>query len=634
MINIILVLLVIHYLGLYLFKPKFNTLNCGLFGWAGDIPKSFNSDKFKILGILNVERGKNSCGVSFDGDIQIGINNDKLFYDFAINRKIEPVHFPVVIGHTRNSSVGVVNEYNAHPFGFGNNNNNFEFIGAHNGTLKNYEDLAKKYSVEKFSEIINNQAGNVKDSKFREKIDSEILLEIIYKNKNFKVLNDYVGGAALVFTNTNIPNVIYLFKGKSKEFENSQIETLERPLYVYLENNNSMYFSSIEDSLKIIGGDEKSIINIEANVVYEITNGDFKNSKLTHISRLNSTQNTAYNIYEYNSWVNTNYNKIYKHATSNLGKKEKEEEESSKIISLPPLNKEIDNNIYKEKTIKNQNSYLGIPYFNKLRFFRNGSLINGVYLWIPHYGYYYLADSEKDANTIFNNQIVNNVFDGFDFLKKDDYNNGKVPFYKKPSFFYFVEGCQIKTYLDYSIFYEKYYNLKKNETLDYIKLSHVTTHPVIDINKKDFKNFNFQNICKDGFLYTGNFTILGAEKNYEIIKGNLESTKVNDYCSIYNKDYYKIIDHDTFENFLEKEITFSETLNNNFDEEEILMEMIIKEEEELQIIKDICEEDFTETIKDFQKIKNKLIQFQDNMLASKVVNFIDNSMKDIKNFIN
>ena len=80
----------------------------------------------------------------------------------------------------------------------------------------------------------------------RKKIDSEILLEIIYTSKNFKVLSDYNGGAALLFTSINEPNVIYAFHGASSETKNGALIE-ERPLY-YVETKEGWYFCSIKSS--------------------------------------------------------------------------------------------------------------------------------------------------------------------------------------------------------------------------------------------------------------------------------------------------------------------------------------------------------------------------------------------------
>ena len=185
MVNIFLILLTIHTFGFLIFKPKNNVLSCGIFGWLGKDPKKFNKDKFDKLGIFNVDRGKSSCGISYDGDVFIGLNSRKLYYDFIVDEKIKPVKFPIVIGHTRQASGGTtVNIHNAHPFAFGKNGE-YEFIGCHNGTLYNKEELAEIYKINTKDEItVWNNVTKELETDTRSKIDSEILLESIYTSKN------------------------------------------------------------------------------------------------------------------------------------------------------------------------------------------------------------------------------------------------------------------------------------------------------------------------------------------------------------------------------------------------------------------------------------------------------------------
>jgi predicted glutamine amidotransferase len=650
MIQTILILLLLHYVGLYIFKPKNNRLNCGLFGWSGKDVKKFNKDKFDKLGILNVERGKSSCGIAFDGDIQIGIDSEKLYYDFIVGREIKPQRFPVVIGHTRQSSVGIVNLFNAHPFGFGDNNGDFIFIGAHNGTLKNYKDLAKQYEVDETIESYHYNKDGKETVVKRDKIDSEILLEIIYKHKNFKVLSEYIGGAALVFTDTTNPNVLYLFKGKSKDYKSSNYETTERPLFVYVENKNSMYFSSLEDTLKTIGGNDDNIIDIDSNTVYKITNGDFINAEKISVTRINATQNPSYSssrnygpnytLYDEENWLNNGHNSAF-----NV-KKEKEEEKSTKMITLPAATtvkeKEIekeDLNIYEDQTLKPINDYRGRPYFNKLRWWRNGQLLTGVHVWINNYGYYPIGSSIKTANDRFW-LYADKVFDGKEFIM-DESIMGTVPFDSsriiEPPFFYFVEGVQIKTAIDYAHFYHKYTMMEdRAKYLDYIQLSQISTHPVINLNFST-KDNNSQNIVKNGIIVQElTCTLIGADKIYTIKKGNLISVKTNSYFSNFKEDFYNIENKNN--DF--KEIKDSLKLDKEFqileqNDDELLENMVAEEEEENQIIRDLCDEDFTEPIKDFQQIRTKLFNnFSDNSLAIKVINFVDNAMKDMKELIN
>ena len=276
---------------------------CGIFAWSGKDPKKFNKDKFDKLGIFNIDRGKDSCGVSFDGEVYYGLNTEKLYSKFIVNREIKPLKYPVVIGHTRQASVGnIVNERNAHPFGFGNNSEgNYEFVGCHNGTLYNHKDLASTFKIDT-TETIKVQSDhnpNGFHESFRQKIDSEILLEIIYKTKNFKVLSQYNGAAALVFTNTNEPNVIYVWKGASKwyDYTNYHVEE-ERPLFYYKETKNSLYISSIQESLETIGGVANvNLFTFSPNTIYKITDGDVEHAEKTKVSRNDAFQKENINTY-------------------------------------------------------------------------------------------------------------------------------------------------------------------------------------------------------------------------------------------------------------------------------------------------------------------------------------------------
>jgi predicted glutamine amidotransferase len=652
MIQTILILLLLHYIGLYIFKPKHNTLNCGLFGWSGKDVKKFNKDKFDKLGILNVERGKSSCGIAFDGDIQIGIDSEKLYYDFIVEREIKPERFPVVIGHTRQNSVGLTNVFNAHPFGFDDNNGDYIFIGAHNGTLKNYKDLAKQYEIDETIESHHYDKDGKETVVKRDKIDSEILLEIIYKHKNFKVLSEYIGGAALVFTDTTNPNILYLFKGKSKDYKSSAYELTERPLFVYVENKNSMYFSSLEDSLKTIGGNDDNIIDIDPNTVYKITNGDFKNAEKISVTRINAAQNPSYSssksygpnysVFDEEDWIMNGNRSAF-----NV-KKEKEEEKSTKIITLPAATtvkekekEKKDFNIYEDETLKPINDYYGRPYFNKLRWWRNGQLLTGIHVWINNYGYYPIGSTTKTANDRFW-LYTDKVFDGKEFIM-DESITGIIPFESsriiEPPLFYFVEGVQVKTAIDYSHFYHKYTMMQdRTKYLDYIQLSQISTHPVINLNFSK-KDNSLQNIVKNGIIVESlTCTLIGADKIYTIKKGNLVDTTTNLYFANFKEDFYNIekeddnmIDIKDYVNIkLDKE---SEILEQNDDE--LLENLVAKEKENNQIIRDLCEEDFTEPIKDFQQIRTKLFNnFSDNSLAIKVISFVDNAMKDMKEFIN
>lgn len=115
---------------------------CGIVGYSGKEP--MKQEDLKILLYFAEERGDDSCGVATPNTI--------------LKRAEHPHHFitrslptdKVVLGHTRAKTVGAVTDRNAHPFENGN------FIGVHNGGIRNFRTLQKQegtnYQVD--SEII------------------------------------------------------------------------------------------------------------------------------------------------------------------------------------------------------------------------------------------------------------------------------------------------------------------------------------------------------------------------------------------------------------------------------------------------------------------------------------------------
>lgn len=529
---------------------------CGIFAWAGKDPKNFNKDKFDKLGFYNIDRGKDSCGYSYDGELYHGVLTEKLYNKFIVNRKMEPVEFPIVIGHTRQASVGnVVSKETAHPFGFGTNdkNNGYEFIGCHNGTLYNHKELADKYGIER--SITEKKSNGYNSTYFydvtRQKIDSEILLETIYKTKHFKILSKYNGAAALVFTNTLEPNKLYVWKGASKNYDTThyQVEE-ERPLFYYIENKNSLYISSIQESLETIGGTaDVDLFTFNNNTLYEIVDGDVSKAHKTFISRANCTQKEDY----YKPVAATNrhhgYNKPIVFGDYDYMESNKHTTPESKII-LPAImnnNPNIESrmvplNIYNEALVKPQNDYGGRLYFNKLRYWSNGHLATGIYTWVDNFGFFKIGESSiSDANKKIESFI------GKPFIKNDfvldvsrlDIQNDTVlkyiPFKIKNSvqtnLHYFIDGVKIQTKLDYSMTYTRYKesHIQKGIRINYIELSEMACHPIIDLTA-DCKKYTHQAITQKSkiILNKFNFFTLGAEKTYTVENGNLVSLKINE----------------------------------------------------------------------------------------------------------
>ena len=626
---------------------------CGIFAWSGKDPKKFNKDKFDKLGIFNIDRGKDSCGVSFDGEVYYGLNTEKLYSKFIVNREIKPLKYPVVIGHTRQASVGnIVNERNAHPFGFGNNSEgNYEFVGCHNGTLYNHKDLASTFKIDT-AETIKVQSDHNPNGfyeSFRQKIDSEILLEIIYKTKNFKVLSQYNGAAALVFTNTNEPNVIYVWKGASKwyDYTNYHIEE-ERPLFYYKETKNSLYISSIQESLETIGGIANvNLFTFSPNTIYKITDGDVEHAEKTKISRNDAFQKEVIATYGKKS-ANYYNNLINGYIDETLFDNEPyvEKNKHTKLIQLstartvnvnPNLNCKIklnstDNivplNIYKECLSKNQNEYKGRVYFNKFRHWQNGHTITGIYTWVNNYGFYKIGeDNFEEARKILNKSVgVPFIKNGFVYDTKElDLENNIVksfiPFkdYSRVehNMYYFIQGVKVLTKMDYSTTYLRYRDshIKKGLNISYIELSEIGTHPIIDLSI-DSRSDNNQLIVLKGKSVEklDNFFILGTDREYCIEKGNLKSIKVNKHWDnvLFGSERFKSVD--SLEDLIKLTNKTEEPVNNfeaylkedgiDYSQNEDNSE--IDTEDDSQVINELIEESSNEIIFGIEDIVDNL----------------------------
>lgn len=515
---------------------------CGIFGQATNNPKKINQGNIRILGMFNESRGKNSCGITVDGEIYHGLEKEKLFTDFMKGRKFDAKQIPVVFGHTRTSSVGAINEYNAHPFGFGENEQgNIKFIGVHNGTLHNHKDLAEEYNIEASAQYINQY--NVELT--RQKIDSEILLEILSKSGNdFSVLEKYNGRAALVWTDTDNPNIVYLYSGESAftNYANSKVEE-ERPLIVYPESKNNLYFSSMPDSLYAIGGTDDDVFQIDYNTVYSVKNGDFANARKTKISRdeccisdasyggtsrvgksgINTTgfvagaaTNLNYNLNNHRSLVNAYFE--VKGATAN-------EAFGDNTSSLPRLRIPGLSNLYSENPLVLPENKKQI-YNKKLRFYQNSELISGIFTHIEGWGFYKYGSDVKEAYDKWVRTVGVRFVDGdFDFMSLKS-NEGHVIYtdpMDAPDFYYIYQGAVLKTLLDYTTMLEIERNQKKSGVIipgliSYEKLSHMSLHAVIDPEvgyKKDEKAF------KDGVLFSGVEKFFAFDKKYYIKNGSL-----------------------------------------------------------------------------------------------------------------
>lgn len=551
---------------------------CGIFGFISNKIENIDANAFRLLGVLNETRGTDSCGVVIDSDIFHGTTyQDKKFRDFAKGISLKPESKPVLIGHTRKSSVGLTNTHNAHPFGFGTNKKDggYAFLGAHNGTLYNYEELASHFDIER-SERIN---GLV-----RHKIDSEILLESIYATKSFKPLSFYNGGAALVwYTPDN--DTVYLFSGESKSYEVSQSTSIERPLHVWVIDDNTFAFSSEKEPLEVIGAVEKEVFQIDTNTVYIIKDGDFKNAHKVKISRNNSLSrrivetNYAHNTRRLPQEASAHVGRSYSGHNSASTKEDSKTnmsstEENTRTLTLFDDNglcipqrpvalsqgcgtvKKLDNKNEDSMYSLSPNDYKGRLYVRNLKYFRNGHVaISGIYHYVPRYGLVYAGTTLLEVNTMFtrNKECYFDTGTG-NILSKTEYDKidktyNYERYYKMPShvktdaLYYIYEGYMLKTITDYysTLNNPSFYKNVANQTYHMVNLSHITKYPVLSETIPFYKRY-----IQDGQLVSTPDKVFGVNFDNMV---TIEDGNVTDYTilskphliglDMYNLDNYR-----------------------------------------------------------------------------------------------
>lgn len=623
-INIVLVLLLVHSIAHFITKPKATALSCGLFGWVGSNVKHFNKEKLEVLGIYNDKRGGHSCGLYIDGNIKYGLDKNKLFEDFVKNIGVTmPKEIPVVMGHTRKASKGIHNMANAHPFGFGTSKKDpemFAFAGSHNGTLYNEEDIAKANGIQ----IVRNNNTS--------KIDSEILLEAIYKNRKIDILSTYIGAAALVWTFVDEPNTVYFFHGKSKLYQYAQADTVERPLYYLQESVDSAYYSSIKESLELIAlynkeedGKELEVKEIEPNRVYKVVNGRIDKAVRYKVNRDKAFQREYVKTYYPTTTTYDDYNDLeeYPYARNLLkrnnrqlslgtdldGYRRKGELYLPKKSGVVYHDKTEPENIYDELSKINPNDHKGGIYFNRLRYWRNGHLITGIYTWIPNRGFHYLA-LEMESVFAEISKIVDKALDDNDCFvpvtSKDDYIPFETVDNKIPDIpiLYFFNGIRMLTGLDYR---QILTNSRLKVKFTTCELSFSAAHPIIDLNRRGDHDRQF--IFHKGKLFNGTVCPIESEFVYEMKLGNLISRrprKTNNNKNIIDVAYEE----------LEKEA-------NNYDYE-------VGDKLEADLVMNEIDKVFTNNFKSFPEAIKRLKKYSKSAKAKHAISILEKFLNETK----
>lgn len=233
---------------------------CGIFGQINTKYDDFDYKGFTTLGIINDVRGGDSVGIFIDGKTHYGVDKMKHFEDFMCASKLldKTQKCRIAFGHCRKTSVGTTSLETAQPVVI-RKKGVVEYVLMHNGTIHNYEDLAKKY---------------IPDVKIDGMSDSQVMARIFYAG-HYEAIEEYNGGAVFAILDyrrgTTNPLVLF-FKGASKKSEYCKSVEEERPLY-FTCNKDTMYFSSIDSILQPMLKKE-DVYTFGENILYEYEAGE------------------------------------------------------------------------------------------------------------------------------------------------------------------------------------------------------------------------------------------------------------------------------------------------------------------------------------------------------------------------
>lgn len=202
---------------------------CGLLGASVPKGKKVDMDLIKILYLANESRGGDACGFS-DGK-SMNKTTDKS-YQYIIGKEFPKEINGSFIGHTRAATVGNKTDIDcAHPFDLE------KFVGAHNGTIRNIDELQYLFGTEY-------------------KVDSRFIYHMVEKYGLNKSLPFFQGALSLTYID--------------KETKDISIYRFERPLH-YGFVDGVLYYSSEDIALKAIGA--TNITEFKEHKFYKLSGG-------------------------------------------------------------------------------------------------------------------------------------------------------------------------------------------------------------------------------------------------------------------------------------------------------------------------------------------------------------------------
>jgi predicted glutamine amidotransferase len=340
---------------------------CGISGYITNNKTLLKKSIIKTLGVFNDSRGGDSCGLFIDGEIEYGVEKNKLFSSFIDDSKLlkDTSYANIVFSHCRKRSVGTISVETAQPVVFYNDSDEIDFCLMHNGTIHN----ADKLYLSHYNERPPNKLT-----------DSQIMAKIFYDH-GYDDLEKYIGTAVFVIADfrmdKNNPEILF-FKGESKATESSAITSEERPLF-FSYDKNCLLFSSIDISLKCVS--ESEVEKFLANKLYKYKNGQLIVDRV--FDRTNNVQSEqAFHSFGFNNIVNNNhsYNNDYYDYYEGRQVPQNDGNASKSFFSKRKKNKKIALSEISLSSFDNTQSNCKLSFNTKNGFiYYNGQVADGKY---------------------------------------------------------------------------------------------------------------------------------------------------------------------------------------------------------------------------------------------------------------